>query len=429
MDCRIGYLYWFFLLIPTICFWGCNTGDMVEDMPDMRTIPLDSKITEVQPMTGIVFWTSNPENTTDAISLEYSYLLYSDVVSQKGQYDWTSFEKLLDGVASRKHQAIVRFRYVYVGDRESAVPAYIRELPDYEETIGISEGQETCFPDWRNEELKRFHLEFYREFADRYDKDPRIAFLQTGFGLWAEYHIYDGPLEIGRTFPSKDFQETFFHVMDSVFTELPWSISIDAADPEYSPFAEEPELKNIAFGLFDDSFMHEDHEGYNTESWNFFGRDRYMTSPAGGEFSYYSDYDQEHVLDYPEGIYGRTFEEKASEFHISYMIGNDQPTYQSMERVKAASMACGYRFEVTDFRVNEDSAVVCVTNIGTAPIYRDAYVSVNGLRSDKSLKSLLPGNSECFELSSGGDNPQLTIECDHLVEGQQIQFAAKIKAE
>ena len=29
------------------------------------------------------------------------------------------------------------------------------------------------------------------EFAARYDDDPRIAFLQVGFGLWGEYHIYD----------------------------------------------------------------------------------------------------------------------------------------------------------------------------------------------------------------------------------------------
>lgn len=417
-----------FLVALTAVFYACNSDEPVDNMPAMRSVPLVSEITEVQPMTGIVYWTTNPQNNTDAISLEYSYLLYSDIVSQKGQYDWSAFEALLDDVASRQHQAVVRFRYVYVGDRESAVPAYIRALPGYEKTIGISEGRETCFPDWRNEELKRFHLEFYREFAERYDDDPRVAFLQTGFGLWAEYHIYDGPREIGRTFPSKDFQETFFHLMDASFKELPWNISIDAANPEYTPFAAKPELKQLAFGLFDDSFMHEDHDGYNTESWNFFGRDRYMSSPAGGEFSYYSDFDQEHVLD-REGMHGRIFEDEAREFHISYMIGNDQPRYQSTARIKEAGMACGYRFEVTEFRTMGDSSVVCVANTGTAPIYRDAYISVNGLRSDISLKSLLPGKSECFELSSGGDNPQLAIECDHLVEGQKIQFAANIKAE
>lgn len=418
---------WFFIWVSVVIS-SCQSDEPVEEMPEMKVIPLSSEITRVQPMTGIVLWTSNPRNQTDAISLEYSYLLYSDVVRKKGEYDWSEFEKLLDGVASRQHQAIVRFRYVYVGDRESAVPAYIRQLHDYEETIGVSEGRETCFPDWRHQELQRFHLEFYREFARRYDADPRIAFLQTGFGLWAEYHIYDGPREIGRTFPSREFQETFFHLMDSAFQQLPWSISIDAANSEYTPFASRPSLVDLRFGLFDDSFMHEDHDGYNTESWDFFGRDRYLRSPAGGEFSYYTSYDQEHVLD-ESGMHGRTFEDEAAEFHISYMIGNDQPKYQNMERIRNAGMATGYRFKIMDFRSGHDTSVVCIANIGVAPIYRDAFITVNGVRSVESLKTLMPGKSACFEIAGGGDHPTLEIQCDHLVAGQKIEFEAKLKAE
>ncbi len=245
---------------------------------------------------------------------------------------------------------------------------------------------------------------------------------------FAEYHIYDGPREIGRTFPSKAFQETCFQLLDSAFTELPWSISIDAANPEYSPFVARPELVQIPFGLFDDSFMHQDHDGYNTESWNFFGRDRYITSPAGGEFSYYTDYDQEHVLD-EAGIHGRIFEDEAAEFHISYMIGNDQPEYQTMDRIREASMATGYRYRITEFLAGEVNSRVCVTNIGTAPIYRDAWVAVNGVRSEQSLRSLLPGMTECFEVAAGGASPVLEIQCDHLVAGQKIEFEANLKAE
>lgn len=418
------YLRFIFILFLSLA--ACNTEDPVKDLLGMKSIPLQREITAVQPMTGIVFWTSHDRRNTDAISLEYSYMLYSDIVSRKGEYDWTILEILLDEVASRRHQAIVRFRYVYPGDRESAVPAYIRELPDYDEKLGVSEGQETMFPDWRNGELQRFHLEFYKKFAQRYDDDPRIAFLQIGFGLWAEYHIYDGPFQLGRTFPSKNFQKTFVETMDGAFDRLPWSISIDAASEDYSPFEEDPALKNLSFGLFDDSFMHRNHDGYNTESWNFFGTDRYKTSPAGGEFSYYTEYDQEHALDYPGGLYGRTFEQEAKKFHISYMVGSDQPEYQSMDRIKVAGMASGYRFKITAFRANDHSSEVCVQNIGVAPIYRDAYISVNGVRAAKSLKSLQPGQSECYSIAEGGDQPVLTIECDDLVPGQQIQYLADL---
>ena len=49
----------------------------------------------------------------------------------------------------------------------------------------------------------------YCFIAEKYKNDPRLAFIQTGFGLWSEYHIYDGPFELGKTFPSKDFQDSF----------------------------------------------------------------------------------------------------------------------------------------------------------------------------------------------------------------------------
>jgi hypothetical protein len=65
--------------------------------------------------------------------LEFSYCLYSDIVKTKDVYDWTKLETLLNGIADREHQAIIRFRYEYPGSRDvdgtvgtTAVPAYIK---------------------------------------------------------------------------------------------------------------------------------------------------------------------------------------------------------------------------------------------------------------------------------------------------------------
>src|SRR5271155_4990408 len=76
-------------------------------------VPLTSRITHVQPMTGIVYWTTSERNRSDAIQLEYSYMKYSDVVVRRGEYDWSVMDRLLDAVAARGHQAIVRFYFVY----------------------------------------------------------------------------------------------------------------------------------------------------------------------------------------------------------------------------------------------------------------------------------------------------------------------------
>ena len=73
---------------------------------DFQSIDIDSEVTKVQPMTGIVFWPGNSKINTDAISLEYSYMDFADIATAKGEYDWTVVEELLDKMASRNHQAV-----------------------------------------------------------------------------------------------------------------------------------------------------------------------------------------------------------------------------------------------------------------------------------------------------------------------------------
>ena len=271
-------------------------------------------------------------------------------------------------------------------------------------------------------------MEFHRRFAERYDKDPRLAFVETGFGLWAEYHIYDGPCVMGRTFPSHDFQAQFLPKMDEWFQDTPWLFSIDAVDAKYAPFHKQKALLELDFGNFDDSFMCEDWSGYNWESWSFFGKDRYKKGPAGGEFSYYSDYDQKHVLD-KGGMYGRKFEDVVAKVHMSFIIGNDQPGKQTEERIKEAAMSMGYRFEIREFRVKEgEGALVRIANVGVAPIYRDTYVQVKGVRSRENLRDLMPGEEMRILIPCRASASSIpSIACDHLVSGQQIEYEAHVK--
>ncbi len=400
--------------------WLIIMVQFLNAQPAFNNITIDGNITNVQPMTGIVFWQGSNTNT-DAISLEFSYMLFNQVVTDSGQYNWQIVDDKLADIASRGHQAIFRFRDTYVG-KQTSVPDYIKNMPGYTETKGLSEGKTTWFPDWTNAEWQRFYIEFYTKFAQKYDSDPRIAFIQVGFGLWAEYHIYDGPFELGKTFPSKEFQTGFFTAIDTLFVQTPWSISIDAADETYSPFSQNPNLTGLKFGNFDDSFMCQNHSGYNKSCWDFFGAQRYTFSPAGGEFSYYTTYDQQHVLDYPNGIHGKSFEQMAKDFKISYIIGNDQPNYQSISRIKQASMASGYKFKIIWAKTTPDSTIMLIQNIGVAPIYYDAWPTINGVKAKQSLKNLAAGGQREFNIASGGNNPVVTIECNRLVPGQKIEF-------
>ena len=374
---------------------------------------------KVQPMTGIVLWDGNENINSGGHTLEYSYMLFEDIVSEKGVYNWTAVEHKLDDIASRNHQTILRFRYTYVG-KTTSVPKYIKDLADYKETKGISENKETWFPDWSHQELKDFTLEFYEKFAERYDNDPRLAFLQVGFGLWGEYHIYDGPFELGKTFPSKEFQTTFLKKMDQDFENLKWSISIDAEDVNVTPLRANPSLLNLSFGLFDDSFMSKEHAEVNEQRFKFFGEERYKFAPVGGEFNYYTPHDQQNVLA-PNGPYGESFSSYAKRFHVTYMIGNDQYKYQLPERIKEAGLRTGYKFEVTKFQKSGGKSYLTVKNIGVAPIYYDAYLYINGNKSSESLKTLMPNQESVFTINYDGDE-NLIIVCERLLSGQVIDF-------
>jgi hypothetical protein len=368
-------------------------------------------------MTGIVLWEELDNRDTDAIQLEYSYMRYNDVVKEKGKYDWTIVEQKLNSIASRSHQTVLRFWDTYPG-RLSSVPDYIKELPDYEDIIAKSENRDTGFPDWSNEEYQRFFLEFYQKFAERYDKDPRLAFLETGFGLWSEYHIYDPGEIIGKNFPSKEFQATFFKHLAKHFISTPWMISQDAQRDSNTPFASQKELLDLKFGIFDDTFHLAWEPSYNFDGWKFFGLERFKESPVGGEITF----PRKERSDYVDS----RWEEQARKFGITFMICEQWLRWITIERIKEHSMACGYKFKVTDFKANGTTSQVEVENTGVAPIYYDAYVTVNGVRSANTLKYLQPGESRLYSVNSVGESSKLAIECDRLVPGQKIEFEADL---
>ena len=436
----------FFLCIVTTLLCGCNPDDSFFTEKGFNTVELNSEITSVQPMTGLVMWTTHPLRLKYApsISLEFQYCLPCRVVTGKVdgklQYDWSYFEDILNDIQSRNHQAVIRFRYEYPGNTmvdgvagSTAVPQYIKDLEDYNETFKKNEDGPTYYADWTNAELQWFTKQFYTDFAERYNNDPRIAFLELGFGHWSEYHIYGTPLKLGTNFPSKAYQKEFLTHVSQVVT-IPWSISIDAADNMYTPIVADEELMALTFGVFDDSFMHNHHEikqgdGYNERCWREIGRDiRWQTGVCGGEISYYTSNDQRNFLN-PEGMYGWTWEAAAAKYHITFMIANDATggIHGTVDRFKEAALASGYQFRVLQCVTNGEETRLSVTNQGIAPIYRDAYFAIGEQTSTTSLKGLLPQDTLNLTIPAGLVNASdLHITSSHILSTQKIEFAAQL---
>ena len=437
----------------------CLMSTMMAHAQEWKSTPLHREITYPQPMTGLVLWADDAEELHatygNSIQLEFAYCLPCKVVTgceTDGtiNYDWSSFDQLLSEVTGRGHQLIARFRYEYPSSKDvdgqrgtTAVPAYIKERGDYHETYAANPGGDgpTYYADWSNEELQRFTLQFYTDFCKRYAHDERLAFLEVGFGHWAEYHIYGTKLQLGVNFPSKEFQKTFFKHISKVSDGLPWLVSIDASDDEYSPVVGDDELMTLTFGLFDDSFMHKDHEigssdGYNEESWNAIGKGtRWQTGVCGGEISYYSDSDQKNFLN-PAGMYGHTWEEQAAKYHITFMIANDAPgsPYGTAERFREASKATGYKLVVKACETDGNHQTrLLVANEGVAPFYRHASFTMMGIGytyvSGKDLCGLLPGEEVWVTIPSKPrmpDGSDIFIFSENILPPYEIAFQADI---
>lgn len=377
-----------------------------------------------RPLKGIVLWhdtaRAHPELNA-SISLEFAYMLPNDVARAQGDWDWSAVEGLLDDIRSRGHQAILRFHYVYPGGKTdgvrgaTAVPAFIKSRDDYHETFARNPNGDgpTYYADWSCNALEDFTLDFYRAFAARYDQDPRLAFLEVGFGHWAEYHTCGTPTVPGRNFPTKSFQETFIRTVTSMFAETPVLVSIDAQDPAWSPLADDPVLRDLGFGLFDDSFMHRCHDlvsgdGYNERCWQRFPG-QWKVGPCGGEISYYAKRDQREFLN-PKGLYGVTWAAAAAKYHMTFVIANDclEGPYATAARIAEAGRECGWRLSLTQPKTDGRSSIVNVTNVGVAPVYHDIRVRLGGETSSDSLKGLLPGGTRAFVFAPSNATPELT---------------------
>lgn len=411
---------------------------------DFAAVEVNRTITSVQPMTGLVLWRGHDQmdKYTSAITLEFAYCLPCKVVTGKKdgkiQYDWSYLEKILNDIASRNHQGVIRFRYENPGNKEveeigaTAVPQYIKDLSDYNETSNYAEGQKTYYADWTNDELKWFTKQFITDFNARYKDDPRIAVIQLVFGHWSEGHIYGTDLKLGVNFPSKAYQKEYFmHVANTL--EIPWGMSIDGGDSYYSPVAEDEDLLALTFGVFDDSFMHEGHElasgsGWNEMCWDGVGKEyRWIKGICGGEISYYTRNDQRNFLN-PEGMYGWTWEAAAAKYHITFMIANDAPggAYGTVERFQEAALASGYQFHVLQCVTNGSETRRNVTNQGIAPIYRDAYFAIGEHSSTTSLKGLLPQDTLKITIPVGLEKVEdLHITSPYILSTQEIEFAAQ----
>lgn len=288
-------------------------------------------------------------------SLEFNYIPYSALVKNYDDYDWQPLEQLLDDVASRGHQAVIRIFLEYP-NKSGIIPPFLinsglkvhRYLNTNTQPFPPAQVET---PDYEDTNLRKSLKNFIAAFGKKYDGDPRLGFITAGLlGTWGEWHTY--PRE--ELFASKTVQDEVLSAYEEAFKTTPVLLRYPAGknDEQKAPNA------NRNFGYHDDSFAWATlHTGKQDEEWFFLtalkeagksAEEKWQTYPIGGEIrpeAWGIVFDEQ-----PGNPQVQDFQRCVQETHVSWLMDSGMfQKKQSADRIQRAIdqvRQMGYEFHI-----------------------------------------------------------------------------------
>jgi hypothetical protein len=329
-------------------------------------------------------------------SLEWDYTRLSDVMIGPTNFNWAPFEAKLAAAASRGHQFIARFYLEWPG-RPTAVPRYLLDAGLKLRTWTNTNTQPfppavDHTPDYEDLRLRAALTRFIQAFGERYDGDPRLAFVGLGLlGTWGEWH--NSPHD--EWFASKAVQA---EVMDAFETAFPRTRLV-ARYPAGDHDARYAQNFRRAMGYHDDSFAWATvHTGKRGEEWFFESRlraagalEKWRNQPIGGEVR-----PEVWPCLFDEPSYapaGQEFDRCAAATHASWLcnegVFRGKIQGAARDRALAAAQRLGYELYIPHVRWRTTAGALeislSVTNTGLAPFYYAWPVELAALNSQREM--------------------------------------------
>ena len=395
------------VLVMTVLVGPLIAADSVHTLGSAPA-PVDNPLKGLVPYSGDV-------RAAFPHSLEFNTLPYSALVKGYDDFDWHLLETLLDDIASRGHQAILRIYLEYPG-RTGVIPEFL--ITDGLKIHAYLNTNTEPFPpalvetpDYEDQHLRRSLKSFITAFGRKYDGDPRLGFVTAGLlGTWGEWHTYPR----SELFASKAVQVEVMEAYEAAFKLTPVLLRYPAGDDTFQ------KAKNAdrPFGYHDDSFAWATlHTGKDGDEWFFMtalaaaGADaesKWKTEPIGGEIR-------------PEA-WGKVFDERPGDpaiqdirtcvetTHASWLLDSGmfekQPDGDRLRRAEAIVRGMGYDFHCPKVIIGAVAAGTVsvrleIVNRGVAPFYSDWKGEwgllvdgkvVQAMESSGTLTGLLPGD-------------------------------------
>lgn len=374
------------------------------------------------PMKGFMPWApedgSAPGTVANALpyTLEWASFPVNTVVTGRDTYNFTKVDALLDAIASRGHQAVIRFVLDTPGNK-TGMPHYLIDAgTDTSRTYDFYDNKKISFsPNYNDPKVQEMLLHFVAALGDKYDGDPRIGYITAGlYGFWGEEHTYpysgyvndQNPTAI-NWMPSDAFRARLVEAWDEAFDDT-------FIQNRYPTAA----TKAHGMGYFDDSLGYATLEG---TSWHFIPKlkeqgegDAWHHSPIGGElYPPFQECAFSQPLRCPGRESGRDYKalESIQGAHATWLINQKAFTVgytgDDLTRAQQASAAMGYTLQATrtsaTYHGAKATVAVDIKNTGSAPFYatwplevvlvdtKGAIVATQTLESP--LPSVLPGQT------------------------------------
>lgn len=381
-------------------------------------------------------------------SLEYEPLPVNAIQTGYESFDWAALENVLSTIASRGHQALLKFYYDNPA-KPSGIPEFLSHVPvnpysTYQETT--PEESRSVSPDYEHHDLKRSMLSFIAAFGARYDGDPRIGFIELGLiGFWGEWHTYP----YSEWMPTINTQNAVMEAYDNAF-DLTCIL------------VREPRGNSPAYniGYHDDSFVHSTYDNLPPDTdWYHYPKlvsaneiNKWQTCPMGGELrpelqeTLWNDPSCSYT--HPTEQHIQTWNEAVGLTHASWMLVSHAfwPGYSGDAKTRAleGSRKLGYALQIDSWMAETDPDTgttpisVKIKNVGVAPFYYkwDLELGLFSMGSepiilptDWDIRSVIDSNPVTFIYQGDiGDLPDGTITLavrmkNPLPNGDPVVFA------
>lgn len=344
---------------------ACEIGDASIGLDVQRLIvePPERKEAFANPLKGWVVWgNAAPTTLPQPASLFFSYISWRELEPEEGVYAFESWENRWSLWLERDMKVIFRVYVDYPG-RPSGLPQWLEDAGV--ETTRYEEYGGGWSPDYDHPLFVEKVQAFIAALGERYDRDPRVAFLDVGLlGHWGEWHTYPNTELFASGATQRTVMETFLESFSEkkMMLRYPsvWSARRD-------------------FGYRDDCFL-TDTDG--PESWMFFNRLRstgadtvWMRQPIGGEFCGGAQGALRGTLEQPDECL-----RLIREGHFSHLgpAGGSIVAQSDEHQANLDEMlrSMGYRFVIrraeidSVLKAGEASVLLLdIENVGAAPFY------------------------------------------------------------